>query len=74
MQGSGNPIYHEAPAPQNHPRAEAKQTARMMKSNIEMFPTQKDNDTFTSPAKRSAAASNQFATSEKLYGANPPRA
>ena len=38
-----------------------------------MYPTQKDKDTFTSPAKRSAAASNQFATSDALYGTEPAR-
>ena len=60
---SNNPIAHMAPNPDNHPRGDAKTTARMMKSSIQMFPNEKDKDTFTSPAKRSAAASNQFATS-----------
>lgn len=30
-------------------------------------------DTFSSPAKRGNAAQNQFATSDALYGAAPPR-
>ena len=34
MRGTHNPIYHEAPAPDSHPRADANQTARMMKSSI----------------------------------------
>ena len=38
-----------------------------------MFPNERDKDTFTSPAKRSAAASNQFATSDALYGTDPPK-
>ena len=65
---SNNPVAHMAPNPDAHPRAEAKTTARMMKSSIQMFPNEKDTDTFTSGAKRSAAASNQFATSDSLYG------
>ena len=71
---SRDPISHTAPQPDAHPRAEAKTTARMMKSSIQMFPNEKDKDTFTTPAKRSAAASNQFSTSEQLYGTDPPRA
>ena len=55
-----NPITHDAPLPATHPRAEAKQTARMMKSCVQMFPTQKDKDTFSAPSKRSIATSNQF--------------
>ena len=65
---SVNTFAHVAPPSEAHPRGDAKQTARMMKSNFEMYPNQKDTDTFTSPAKRSAAASNQFSTSEQLYG------
>ena len=68
-----NHIAHEAPAPDAHPRGDAKCHARYMKSSINMYPDQKDKDTFTSPAKRSAAASNQFSTSIQLYGAEPPR-
>lgn len=64
-----NHIVHEAPPAQAHPRAENLQNARMMKSSFEMFPKEKDADTFKAPAKRSNAANSQFATSEKLYGA-----
>ena len=56
-----NPISHVAPDPEPHPRAEALSHARMQKSNAQMFPNQADNDTFQGGAKRSAAASNQFA-------------
>ena len=56
-----NPISHVAPDPEPHPRAEALSHARMQKSNAQMFPNQSDNDTFQGGAKRSAAASNQFA-------------
>ena len=70
---STNPIAHVMPDPDAHPRADAKTTARMMKSSIHMFPNEKDKDTFTSPAKRSNAAQSQFATSDKLYGTDPPR-
>jgi hypothetical protein len=38
-----------------------------------MFPNERDNDTFTAPAKRSAAAQNQFSTSVALYGGGPAR-
>ena len=47
--------------------------ARMQKSSIQMFPDSRDNDTFSSPAKRSNAASNQFSTSIQLYGGQPQR-
>ena len=60
---SKNPIAHTAPAPDAFPRAEAKTTARFMKSSIQMFPDQRDKDTFCSPAKRSNGAKNQFSTS-----------
>ena len=53
-----NPIYHEAPAPSEVPRSDAKLTARMMKSNVQMYPKQVDADTFVTPAKRSNAAQN----------------
>ena len=33
------PIAHTAPDPELHPRGEAKTHARMMKSNVQMFPT-----------------------------------
>ena len=66
-----NHIIHEAPPAAAHPRAENLQTARMQKSSFEMFPKEKDTDTFNAPAKRSSAANSQFATSEKLYGAEP---
>ena len=73
MHSGMNHIAHEAPAPEAHPRGQAKCNARMMTSSIGMFPNEKDKDTFVSPAKRSAAASNQFATSADLYGTDPPR-
>lgn len=38
-----------------------------------MFPNERDNDTFSAPAKRSAAAQNQFSTSDALYGNGPTR-
>ena len=47
------PIKHTAPNPDSHPRADAKCTARMMKSSVMMFPKERDTDTFTTPAKRS---------------------
>ena len=58
MHSTSNHIVHDAPKPDPHPRAEAKTTARMMKSNVQMFPNEKDKDTFSAPAKRSHAASN----------------
>ena len=67
-----NHIAHEAPAPDAIPRADNKQTARMMKSNFQMYPDAKDTDTFTAPAKRSTAPS-QFQTSESIYGVDNPR-
>merc|ERR1711990_459029 len=72
MHSGMNHIAHEAPAPDAHPRGDAKCHARYMKSSINMYPDAKDTDTFSSPAKKYAAASNQFATSEALYGAEPP--
>ena len=54
------PIKHTAPNPDAHPRADAKTTARMMKSSVMMFPNEKDKDTFTSPAKRSHPATSMF--------------
>ena len=52
---SSNHIAHDAPAPVAHSRGEAKTTARMMTSSINN-PNMRDNDTFTAPAKRTAAA------------------
>jgi len=70
---STNPIVHLAPAPDAHPRAEAKTHARMMKSNVQMFPNETDKDTFKSPSKKTRQGQNQFATSAALYGTDPPR-
>ena len=70
---SFNHIVHEAPAPDAVPRADAKNTARMQKSSIHMFPNERDTDTFAAPAKRSAAAQNQFASSSQLYGTDAGR-
>ena len=70
---SFNHIVHEAPAPDAVPRADARNTARMQKSSIHMFPNERDTDTFAAPAKRSAAAQNQFASSAQLYGTDAPR-
>ena len=44
-----------------------------MKSNVQMFPNEKDKDTFTSPAKRNRPGTNQFMTSSALYGDADPR-
>ena len=55
---SFNHVVHEAPPPDTVPRADAKTTARMQKSSIQMFPNERDKDTFTAPSKRSAAAQN----------------
>ena len=52
------PIKHTAPNPDPHPRADVKTHARMMKSNVQMFPNEKDKDTFTSPAKRNRPGQN----------------
>lgn len=71
--GSSALHKHTAPDPDAHPRADAKTTARMMKSNVMMFPNEKDKDTFTAPAKRSNAASNMFMQSDSLFGTDPPR-
>ena len=38
-----------------------------------MYPNERDGDTFASPAKRSNADKNLFATSDALYGTSPPR-
>lgn len=38
MGSTTNPIRHDAPMPAADPRANVKQTARMMKSNFEMNP------------------------------------
>ena len=64
---SNNPIYHLAPQPDPYPRADARTTARMMKSSVMMFPNEKDKDTFVTPAKRTTG-SNQFMTSDIVYG------
>ena len=77
MRSSTDLISHNAVAPEFHPRGDAKTTARMMKSSFDMFPKEKDMDTFTSPAKRTNASRSQFTTSEQLYGneygCEPPR-
>ena len=52
----GNHIFHYADPPQRPPNSEQKQHAKMLKSNFDMVPNAKDNDTFTAPAKRTAAA------------------
>ena len=52
----GNHIYHYADPPERPPNADAKCNAKMLKSNVQMFPNEKDKDTFTGGAKRSAAA------------------
>ena len=62
------PIMHTAPNPDAHPRADAKTEARMMKSNVQMFPNEKDKDTFVATAKRSNAGQNMFMSSSALYG------
>ena len=55
---SNNPIAHMAPAPDAIPRSDAKTTARMQKSSIQMFPNARDKDTFTSPSKKTRGAQN----------------
>ena len=70
---SSAPIKHTAPDPDAHPRADAKTHARMMKSNVQMFPNEKDKDTFTAPAKRSNAQ-NMFVESSSLFSGAEPRA
>lgn len=45
----------------------------MLKSNVQMYPKENDKDTFTGGAKRSAAAQNQFASSDILYGGKQER-
>ena len=70
---SSNHIAHVAPKPDSYPRGDAMAHARMQKSSIQMFPDARDKDTFTSPAKRSNAAQNQFSTSIQLYGGQPQR-
>ena len=50
-----------------------KKAARMMKSSVQMYPTERDKDTFTAPAKKSNAAQSQFLQSDALYGTAPPR-
>ena len=45
----------------------------MMTSSVQMFPDAKDSDSYA-PAKRTAAAANQFSTSRQLYGDDLPKA
>ena len=68
-----DPISHVAPDPDTNPRGDATQHARMMKSSVQMYPTERDKDTFTAPAKKSNAAQSQFLQSDALYGTAPPR-
>ena len=60
-------ISHVAPQPNALNNADHKRQARMLKSNIEMYPAQRDGDTFLSPAKKVNPARNQFAASTDLY-------
>ena len=63
----GNLHVHYADAPEQVSGADAKHTAKMLKSNFDMYPKQTDKDTFTAPAKRTRDHQNQFGTSADLY-------
>ena len=65
---STNHIAHEAPAPDLHPRGAAKTSNRMLDAQ---WANPNYTDAFSSPAKRSSAAQNQFTTTN--MNAPPPR-
>ena len=61
-----NHIAHEAPAPDPHPRGAAKTSNRGLDAQ---WTNPNYTDAFTSPAKKSSAAQNQFTTSDMF---SPP--
>ena len=53
LKGQDN-VTHYAEPPVRPANADAKCEAKMLKSNFDMYPKQRDGDTFSAPAKRTA--------------------